>query len=248
MAETGKILIADDDETFRESTAALLRRDGFHCVCAADGEEAARALGDDNFDLLIADIHMRGNNGLELVRHLPATSHSLPVILVTGYPSTETAIQSIQLPVVAYLVKPVDWDEMKAAVRRGLYRADVRGAVEATRRRLQDWLREVGQTATALQSHDEPANPQALHSYLMVTVQNIRRTLDDVKRIAESLAAVATGPSESNVIPLKHTTELLDAMNETLDALEKMREVLDATDLAELQQQLEKRLQPPVAD
>jgi len=107
--EMGNILIADDEETFLLSTADLLRREGYHCDCAPDGKRAAEMLGKGEYDLLIADIKMPGNGNLELVREMPRLAEGLPVILVTGYPSLKTAMESFQLPVAAYLPKPVEW-------------------------------------------------------------------------------------------------------------------------------------------
>jgi CheY-like chemotaxis protein len=101
-------LIADDEETFLLSTADLLRREGYHCDCAPDGKRAAEMLGKGEYDLLIADIKMPGNGNLELVREMPRLAEGLPVILVTGYPSLKTAMESFQLPVAAYLPKPVE--------------------------------------------------------------------------------------------------------------------------------------------
>lgn len=109
MAEKGKILIADDEETFLHSTADLLRREGYDCDIVPDGNRAAEMLGKGEYDLLIADIKMPGNGNLELVREMPRLAEGLPVILVTGYPSLKTAMESFQLPVAAYLPKPVEW-------------------------------------------------------------------------------------------------------------------------------------------
>ena len=94
MSELGRILIADDEETFLMSTADLLRNEGFECDCAPDATSAAQMLRSGDHDLLIADIKMPGNFELEFIRDLPQIAEGLPVILVTGYPTLDTAIQS----------------------------------------------------------------------------------------------------------------------------------------------------------
>src|SRR4030042_6214874 len=101
MGDLRRILIADDEETFRNSLADLLRQAGYQCDCAPDAIVAAELLHSAEYDLLIADIKMQGNFELEFIRALPQIAEGMPVILVTGYPSLRSAIESIQLPVAA---------------------------------------------------------------------------------------------------------------------------------------------------
>jgi PAS domain S-box-containing protein len=131
MISAGRLLLVDDEETFLRSTAALLRREGYECVCASDAATAAKLLREDGYDVLITDIKMPGNIDLELVRELPHIATGVPVILVTGYPSLQTATAAVQLSVVAYLVKPFDFSELLANVRSALAREQA--AVEQRR-------------------------------------------------------------------------------------------------------------------
>jgi len=120
MDHPGRILIADDEETFLHSTADLLRREGYECDCARDAATAADMLKQTKYDLLIADIKMPGNWELELIREIRSITKDMPVILVTGSPSLDTTKQAVQLRVVAYLVKPVDFDQMLALVKTSI--------------------------------------------------------------------------------------------------------------------------------
>lgn len=117
MVEPRRILIADDEESFLYSTADILRMEGYDCSCASDARSATAMLRKDSYDLLIADIKMQGNADLEFIKALPQIAEGMPVILVTGYPSLNSAIESIQLPVVAYLVKPFELNELLVRVK-----------------------------------------------------------------------------------------------------------------------------------
>jgi len=117
MVEPRRILIADDEESFLYSTADILRREGYDCSCALDARAATEMLRKESYDLLIADIKMQGNADLEFIKALPRIADGMPVILVTGYPSLNSAIESIQLPVVGYLVKPFELDELLVRVK-----------------------------------------------------------------------------------------------------------------------------------
>jgi len=146
MVDPRRILIADDEESFLYSTADILRREGYECSCASDARAAMEMLKEESYDLLIADIKMQGNSDLEFIKNLPQIAEGLPVILVTGYPSLNSAIESIQLPVVAYLVKPFELNDLLVRVKdavtdKGLFRTR---QMERALKRIANDLEEVG--------------------------------------------------------------------------------------------------------
>jgi len=112
MDDLGRILLADDEENFLMATKEILQDQGYQCDCAADAATAAKMLESAEYDLLISDIKMPGNDELEFIETLPQLAEGMPVILVTGYPSTKTAIHSVELPVVAYIAKPFNYDDL----------------------------------------------------------------------------------------------------------------------------------------
>jgi DNA-binding NarL/FixJ family response regulator len=124
----GGILVADDDPSFRESIAQLLQDRGYDVIHAETGAAAKHVCMHDGVDLVVADIHMPGNNRLEMIEALELLDPIPPVILVTGYPSVETAAASLKLPVKAYLLKPIDHAallrEVESALGGDTLRAD----------------------------------------------------------------------------------------------------------------------------
>lgn len=115
VAESSRILLADDEETFRRATARLLEQEGYHCDCAEDSTAAGELLTKDH-DALISDIRMPGNMQFEFLRDVRERFPMLPIVLVTGYPSVQTAVESLRLSFTDYLLKPVDWPELREAV------------------------------------------------------------------------------------------------------------------------------------
>ncbi len=143
----GKILLADDEPTFLSATADLLRAEGYECITVQDGDAALKAAASETFDLLITDLEMPGNSDLQLVRKIAEQSGGLPVIILTGFPSVRSAIASIDLPVVAYLTKPVAFPELLERVARAVKRfrsfqamRQHRGAAERLARRVPAYL------------------------------------------------------------------------------------------------------------
>ena len=104
---SGKILVADDDEYICRAAARLLSRAGFEVDWVRTGEAARRALTSSDYDLLVADIYMPGNDDLELVREAASMEQITPVILITAQPSLATAVKALRLSVVDYMTKPV---------------------------------------------------------------------------------------------------------------------------------------------
>jgi len=119
MGAPARVLLADEEETFRSSVAVLLRREGYQCDVAGSGSEVLELLDREQYDLLITDVRLPGNTDFELLR-VAAVSGVLPVIVVTAYPSLPTAIEAVRCAVVDYLVKPFDFEELLRAVRRAL--------------------------------------------------------------------------------------------------------------------------------
>lgn len=123
MSQHPRLLLADDEETFLKATAELLRDEGFECDCAMDGFQALEILAVQRHDLLIADLQMPGNTQFELVEQAAQIAPMLPMILVTGYPSLGSAIRAVELPLVAYLVKPFDFDDLLKHIRKAIRRS-----------------------------------------------------------------------------------------------------------------------------
>lgn len=142
MPSKGRILIADDEPTFLEATADLLRQAGYECQTAVDVLSAAAELNTGQYDLLIADIQMPGNPGLELVRHLPRIAEHVPAIVVTAYPSPESRAESADLPVHAYLVKPFEFEDLVTQVRQCMIFATVHRVNRTICKRLDAWREE----------------------------------------------------------------------------------------------------------
>jgi len=105
----GRILIADDEATFRSSTAELLQREGYVVDTADNAVDALSAVTAQSYDLLITDLEIPGNTDLDLIQQVTHVGGGLPIIIVTGYPSVRSSVACIELPVAAYLVKPVDF-------------------------------------------------------------------------------------------------------------------------------------------
>jgi YesN/AraC family two-component response regulator len=224
------VLLADDDEMFREGLCKLLRRHGYDCLVAADGAEARAMLRENQVDALIADIHMPGNAGLELVQDVPQISRGLPIILLTGQPAFETAARSVRLAVAAYLVKPPDIEELLALLKANIARYRRLQTVISSREQVERWARELSILEEALRQ----PSPDTRRStdYLRVTLRHMALQLADLAR--STSVATDLDHSASRLEKL----QLINALRETIAVLEKTRHHFKSKELGELRKRL----------
>ncbi len=103
-----RILVVDDDRTFRLSTAALLRGDGHEVAVAEDGRAAVAWMREHRADLLLVDLRMPGIDGLQLVESLRVWGHGVPILMISGAGSIEVAVRALHLGADDFLTKPVE--------------------------------------------------------------------------------------------------------------------------------------------
>ena len=115
-----KILIAEDEEPIANLIKLNLRRAGYQCTWAANGEQAADLMDEEKFDLLLLDVMLPGINGYELMEY--ARTIELPVIFLTALGSTENKVKGLKMGADDYLTKPFEIVELLARVEAVLRR------------------------------------------------------------------------------------------------------------------------------
>lgn len=110
----------------REMLAIMLRKEGLDVALAESRAAAAAHLARSAVELVITDIRLPDGDGIEILRHIKATSPETVVIVMTAFGSTETAVEALKLGAQDYLVKPFDIDELKIVVRNAFERQQLR--------------------------------------------------------------------------------------------------------------------------
>ena len=114
------ILVVDDDRAFRVATRTLLEDEGYSVMLATNGEEALAVLGVTPVDLVITDMMMEKMTGLVLLSRLREKLPEVPVIMVTGFGSIQTAVEAMRLGAADYVTKPHNNDELLIKIRKTL--------------------------------------------------------------------------------------------------------------------------------
>ena len=117
-----KILIAEDEEPIANLIRMNLKKAGYACECAYDGQEAADRMEEGHYDLLLLDIMLPRINGYELMEY--AKSIQLPVIFITAMDSTENKVKGLKMGAEDYLAKPFEIVELLARVEAVLRRCN----------------------------------------------------------------------------------------------------------------------------
>jgi len=117
-AKKETLLFVDDEQSILEIAREFFEMKGYRVHTAANGREAVRVLEKEYIDCCFTDINMPEMDGLQLAEHINSSDTTIPVIIMTGYPSLDTAIRTIKNGVVDFLIKPVNLNQMELCLRR----------------------------------------------------------------------------------------------------------------------------------
>jgi len=122
MPEPSLISIVDDDQSFRDSMRRLLKSHGYTVAVFPSAAEFLASTRLPETACLVTDVHMPVMTGVELYRHLIATGHAIPTILITAYPEDGVRQRMLSLGVGCYLLKPLDEAVLIDCLRRAFAR------------------------------------------------------------------------------------------------------------------------------
>ena len=120
MSESKAILIIDDEAGMRDVISRLFAESGCETACAPDGTAGLAAARDGEFDLVILDMSLPKMSGLDVLGGIKEHKPDLPVIMVTAYGSTQTAIEAMRLGAYDFITKPFELDELQMLADRAL--------------------------------------------------------------------------------------------------------------------------------
>ena len=244
MSERGRILIADDEETFLHSTMDLLREQGYGCRGVPDAPSALSILSAEEYDVLVCDINMPGNSQLEFLAQVTEESPELPVIVITGYPSVGTAVESFRLSAVDYLQKPLDFQELEALVGQAVKRAQFMRTVRKTRKEVTALV----ETMDSIEHMEkiQRRGPQNLtissvvYAYFDQTVSylaSVSSGLQSVFDVIKSGNGQVQEELEKTLCPKCHAFR--EGLHDTINVLNKTKTAFKSRDLRELRQRTE---------
>ncbi len=166
-----RILIVDDEVLLGDVIAQRLSHEGYHCITVQNGREALNQFYKENFSLIISDIKMPEMDGIELLKRVKAIDPNMKVIMVTGFPEINLAVDAMRLGAYDFIIKPADLDLIVISVKRALESKRLEEEIEAYHNRLEELV--------------EERTAQLRHAFMMLK----RIHLDSVKVLVEAIDA-----------------------------------------------------------
>jgi len=114
------ILIIEDEERMRRILDLVLRAEGYRLILADSAETGIKYIDDGGIDLVLTDLQMGRTGGFEVLDHVAKVGPEIPVIIITGFGTVRSAVESMKKGAFDYISKPVDNDELKIVVKRAL--------------------------------------------------------------------------------------------------------------------------------
>ncbi|WP_018248357.1 sigma-54-dependent transcriptional regulator [Orenia marismortui] len=124
-----KILIIDDEKNIRITLKQCLNQD-YEVVTAVNGEDGLDKFQADNFDLVLLDMKLPGINGIEVLKQLKELDNNINTIMITGFGTIETAVETMKLGAIDYLRKPFAPDEIREIVKEVINRTNLEASKE----------------------------------------------------------------------------------------------------------------------
>lgn len=137
MDRANRLLIVDDDPGHLATLKTISRSWGYEAATATDGSEAVERVRSEPVDLVLMDVRMTHMSGIEALAQIKAYNPAIPVIIMTAYSSVESAVSALKAGAYDYLIKPLDFEELKLAIERACEHAGLKDE----NRRLKERLR-----------------------------------------------------------------------------------------------------------
>lgn len=206
------ILVVDDDRQIRELVRRLLERAGYVCSTVASAAEAGKLIADEPFALVLADLQMPGESGLDLISRLRESHRDTATIMVTGVDDPALAEAAIELGAYGYIVKPFSPTELSVQVMNALVRRRLELAQRHERALLERTVEDrTLELRTALENVKRSEEETVTRLAAAVGARD-HETAEHIERVAGYSALVARrlGLPEAHCALIKRATTLHD--------------------------------------
>lgn len=136
-AEKPHILLIDDEKIALLNLTHVLEQEGYRVTACLDGESGLQAMQKTPFDLVLTDIRMPGINGMEVLQHIKATTPDIPIIMITGHASLDSAVDAMKAGAYHYIAKPFRLAEAREVVRGALELGRIRSENSELKERIE---------------------------------------------------------------------------------------------------------------
>lgn len=142
------VLIVDDEKSIRKSLEKLLSYEKYQTLSAPDGKAALDIITNEKVDIVLLDIKMPGIDGIEVLKRIKKRYPALPVVIISGHGTVETAVEATKLGAFDFIEKPIDLDRVLLTVRNGIQQGKLEKQNLQLRNRIRGKTRIIGEHET----------------------------------------------------------------------------------------------------
>ena len=120
MGQSLKVLIVDDEVDLSATLVERLDIRGFDAVAVETGAQALQQVQENKFDVIVLDIKLKGEDGVDVMKQIKQIKQNLPVILLTGHMSKESNEEGLKAGAIDYIIKPIDIEDLVIKLREAV--------------------------------------------------------------------------------------------------------------------------------
>src|SRR5512139_1160402 len=145
MPDQINIVVIDDEQIMREGCSRILSKDGWAVICAENGTKGLEEIKgqSEKIDVILLDLMMPGMSGMEVLDQVRVTNPNLLVIVITGYATVESAVETMKKGAYDFIPKPFTPDQLRIIVRRALEKRALQKEAEFLRKERERSLRDI---------------------------------------------------------------------------------------------------------
>ena len=167
-----KVLIIDDEKAIRETLGQILGDEGYAVTTVGSGEEGLRRILEERFDVVFLDVWLRDRDGLSVLEAANGKLEEVPVVMISGHASVETAVRAVRLGAYDFLEKPLALERVVLTAQKAIERRDLVAAVASFRGRVEAEEVLIGESAPMRRLREEIARVAPTDARVLITGEN----------------------------------------------------------------------------
>lgn len=167
-----QILIIDDEKAIRKTLGEILGYEGYQITDAENGEEGLKKIRERHFDVVLCDIKMPKIDGLEFLQKVRTINPDVPIIMISGHGTIETAVEAVKNGAFDYIAKPPDLNRLLITIRNALDRQVLVAETRVLKRRINKVQEMVGDSAALQQIKDTIEKVAPTDARVLITGEN----------------------------------------------------------------------------
>jgi two-component system nitrogen regulation response regulator NtrX len=167
-----RVLVIDDEKAVRETLSEILTDEGYAVTPVESGEEGLKRLKEENFDLAFLDVWLRDRDGLSILEAADGRLQEVPVVMISGHASVETAVRAVRLGAYDFLEKPLSLERVILTAQKAIERRDLLAEVASFRGRSESEATLLGDSAPMFQLRQEIARVAPTDARVLITGEN----------------------------------------------------------------------------